>query len=295
MTGVQTCALPISIPNFFPSHIVGNHLAELAFEKIKNYGAIQRRDLMLMFASKEGIEQFQKIKVNLSQEKFYGKLNDAMKILTKRGDVVTTGRGWFVHIENVGKNLGKLGNTYGWVQSLDESDSGKFTHGKVPQHRIEEQFTVLTNKRRFHRIVGIMDTMDVITFGTLKKGTEPIQVDIPDTKGHVTIHRQGNILGVYLACPKPGFTPSQILTAFATLDKLLNKYGIQGNEKYFTYEVRSSRKGTVRGLKSNPIYRTIIENVISARVYETKEGVEDRKSTRLNSSHTDISRMPSSA
>ena len=36
-----------------------------------------------------------------------------------------------------------------------------------------------------------------------------------------------------------------------------------------------------------------LENL--ARIYSVEEGTTDRKSTRLNSSHTDSSRMPSSA
>ena len=35
--------------------------------------------------------------------------------------------------------------------------------------------------------------------------------------------------------------------------------------------------------------------IVNAMITATKAGVVDRKSTRLNSSHTDISRMPSSA
>ena len=37
------------------------------------------------------------------------------------------------------------------------------------------------------------------------------------------------------------------------------------------------------------------ENVMGTVPNATDEDIEDRKSTRLNSSHTDISRMPSSA
>ena len=38
-----------------------------------------------------------------------------------------------------------------------------------------------------------------------------------------------------------------------------------------------------------------IADEIEARSFEIQEANQDRKSTRLNSSHTDISRMPSSA
>ena len=53
----------------------------------------------------------------------------------------------------------------------------------------------------------------------------------------------------------------------------------------------------VRAVRGNDI-RVVAEEIKDARIMATAVGVgaiRDRKSTRLNSSHTDISRMPSSA
>ena len=47
------------------------------------------------------------------------------------------------------------------------------------------------------------------------------------------------------------------------------------------------------GLYAGDVYFN--ENTQSLFIYNGGSWVEDRKSTRLNSSHTDISRMPSSA
>ena len=55
------------------------------------------------------------------------------------------------------------------------------------------------------------------------------------------------------------------------------------------------------GSRTSALARHLVENMGFSQVYNVRHGISrwiregDRKSTRLNSSHTDISRMPSSA
>ena len=60
--------------------------------------------------------------------------------------------------------------------------------------------------------------------------------------------------------------------------------------------MRVTKAPTKTALIKNALNNIIQKNKIkSLKNYKGKIDIEDRKSTRLNSSHTDISRMPSSA
>ena len=54
-------------------------------------------------------------------------------------------------------------------------------------------------------------------------------------------------------------------------------------------------KAKVLVVDDDPAIRDILSVVLAEIGYEVRAVEEDRKSTRLNSSHSEISRMPSSA
>ena len=83
------------------------------------------------------------------------------------------------------------------------------------------------------------------------------------------------------------------------LDYLNRSFGVltlSGNEKIFAIDGQHRSKAIKDCLKESNKLEDEEVSVIFVAHNTTDEGVvRDRKSTRLNSSHTDISRMPSSA
>ena len=81
--------------------------------------------------------------------------------------------------------------------------------------------------------------------------------------------------------------------------QLMNSINNKNCEVSIEFSIGTIEYRVVRGMKPNifEIYKdgTLLNQDAAAKDYQTMLENQDRKSTRLNSSHTDISRMPSSA
>ena len=111
--------------------------------------------------------------------------------------------------------------------------------------------------------------------GEIENFTTPIKITIP----HITI----------ISPTVSTITPSNVTESSAVLNGTVNPNG-SSTTAYFEYGTSQSNLAYTVGTQS------IGSGISSVSVSYTLSGLNpDRKSTRLNSSHTDISRMPSSA
>ena len=105
-----------------------------------------------------------------------------------------------------------------------------------------------------------------------------------DARDHVNVERSGG--GVSLALPAPPPTPRIVVDIFSGCGGLSLGFEILPGEHF--------RTGLAIDVEQAPI-SVLNANQRHARPVGRRADLTDRKSTRLNSSHTDISRMPSSA
>ena len=116
------------------------------------------------------------------------------------------------------------------------------------------------------------------------------------------------LLGVQVYAQKPGLQSER--TAYSKWDPLHQTYQITKKRKVFIErELAYMRRGFEDSLLrlsslvliDRPPIKAVVLNVGSEFIVYRKPGslknreIEDRKSTRLNSSHSSVSRMPSSA
>ena len=117
--------------------------------------------------------------------------------------------------------------------------------------------------------------------------------------GAKTLRRDGSFRGKTIVHSKKGSPSTRTLERVAVVDGLLmatqgtvfKKIG--GFNELFPIHYYD-KDISLRFLKNN-FDNYILPISFEHRCATTRKEIEDRKSTRLNSSHTDISRMPSSA